>query len=153
MPIYEFRCHSCRKRVNVFFRSMSAATNDAACPECGQQNLERIISRVTLRRGSGRESPMGSDDALGDEMDLGYGDDGLGGDAFDDDPFGFGDDADPREIARWTREMSAYAGEPLEPELDRALTSIERGADPDEVMDELEASDPSGGGFDDEEQF
>jgi putative FmdB family regulatory protein len=151
MPIYEFRCHSCRKRVNVFFRSIAAATNDAACPECGDQALERIISRVSLRRGGGRQTSLDDGDQFSDQMDVGFGDDMLGGDAFDDDPFGLGDDADPREVANWARQMSAYAGEPLEPELDQALTKIERGADPDEVMDELEASDAISGGFDNEE--
>ena len=63
---------------------------------------------------------------------------GLGGD-----PYGFGDDADPREIARWTRQMSAQMGEPLDADLDRALGDIERGADPDEVLGQLEESEPS----------
>jgi hypothetical protein len=63
-------------------------------------------------------------------------------DPFGGGPTGFDEDADPREIARWTRQMSAQMGEPLDADLDRALSDIERGADPDEVMDRLEEAEP-----------
>jgi hypothetical protein len=67
------------------------------------------------------------------------------------DPFGgeLGDDPDPRELARWTRQMSAEAGEPLDPELDAALSDIERGADPDEVIGRLDEPG-DGSGWDDQ---
>jgi hypothetical protein len=45
---------------------------------------------------------------------------------------------DPRELARWTREMSALAGEPLDPALERALRDLERGEDPDRVLERLD---------------
>jgi putative FmdB family regulatory protein len=153
MPIYEYRCLTCRKKVSIFFRSYAAVT-DPVCPECGATNLERLFSRVVVRRGGGSEAQrddaeFGSDDmgGFGDEMGMGM---GMGGDPYgdpygdgaDDNPFGFDDDADPREIARWTRQMSAQMGEPLDADLDAALTDLERGADPDEVMSRLEESEP-----------
>lgn len=82
--------------------------------------------------GMGMGAGMGMGDTYGDP----YGDD-MG-----DNPFGFDDDTDPREIARWTRQMSAQMGEPLDPGLDLALTDLERGADPEEVMERLEESPP-----------
>ena len=75
----------------------------------------------------------------------GWGGDPYGspfGDDFDSNPFGFDDDTDPREIARWTRQMSAQMGEPLDADLDLALSDLERGADPEEVIERLEESDP-----------
>ena len=149
MPIYEYRCLDCRKKVSIFFRSFSAVA-DPKCPECGGVNLERLFSRVVVRRGGSRAEPSGEPEPSGDEF--GGFDDGLGmgpgsfgdsyGDDFDANPFGFNDDTDPREIARWTRQMSAQMGEPLDADLDLALSDLERGADPEEVMGRLEESEP-----------
>ncbi len=150
MPIYEYRCADCRKKVSVFFRSYSAVS-DPKCPICGGTNLERLFSRVVVRRGGSRsEAEVGEPDMgqFGGMDDLGMGM-GMGdpygdpyGDDFDSNPFGFDDDTDPREIARWTRQMSAQMGEPLDPDLDMALSDLERGADPEEVIERLEESDP-----------
>jgi putative FmdB family regulatory protein len=151
MPIYEYRCLTCHKKVSIFFRSY-ASVSDPVCPECGSTNLERLFSRVVVRRGGDRAAKLAGDAEFG-TSDLGEFDDsmgmGLGGDAFGDpygdgggDPFGFDEDTDPREIARWTRQMSAQIGEPLDADLESALTDLERGADPDEVMDRLEESEP-----------
>lgn len=148
MPIYEYRCADCRKKVSVFFRSYSSVS-DPKCPLCGGQNLERLFSRVVVRRGGGRSEPQpdtgGMDDLGGMGSDMGMGGDPYGspfGDDFDSNPFGFDDDTDPREIARWTRQMSAQMGEPLDADLDLALSDLERGADPEEVIERLEESDP-----------
>lgn len=142
MPIYEYRCNDCRRTVSVFFRSVAVAASPR-CPHCDGTNLERRFSRVSVRRGGSRpeSDDVGLEDVGGD-----YGDG-----AWDDDPYGMGtmpdlDDADPRDIARWTRSMSAQMGEPLEPDLDRALTDIERGADPEEVLDRLDESMPPDSG-------
>lgn len=148
VPIYEYRCAGCHRKVSIFFRSHTAAA-EPRCPRCGSAELERLFSRVVVRRG-------GRGDVGAEEFD-------TGGDGFDEavgdefgEPFGFpgsdlDEDADPREIARWTRQMSAQVGEPLDPDLDRALSDIERGADPEEVLDRLEeAGPPEAGGFDDE---
>lgn len=149
MPIYEYRCLTCRKKVSIFFRSYASVT-DPLCPECGGTNLDRLFSRVVVRRGGGRESPgiegeFSAGDAGGFDDAMGLGSDSFGdpyGDGSGDNPFGFDEDSDPREIARWTRQMSAQMGEPLDADLDAALTDLERGADPDEVMDRLEESEP-----------
>ncbi len=143
MPVYEYRCADCQRKVSVFFRSF-ATVGEPICPRCGGSNLERLFSRVVMRRGGSR--PDVADPGIDD--DSGLGGEGMGGDAdFGMDPFGggppgFDEDADPREIARWTRQMSAQMGEPLDSDLDQALTDIERGADPEEVMDRLEEAEP-----------
>jgi putative FmdB family regulatory protein len=151
VPIYEYRCQTCRKKVSIFFRSYASVT-DPVCPECGGTNLERLFSRVVVRRGGGGErsrdaDEFGAGDMSGFDDDMGM---GMSADPFghpydegsDDNPFGFDDDTDPREVARWTRQMSAQMGEPLDADLDAALTDLERGADPDEVMSRLEESEP-----------
>jgi len=137
VPIYEYRCHDCRRRVSIFFRSVAAASAPQ-CPRCGGTNLERLFSRVVVRRGSARSGHEVADDAWDAGDDAGD----VGESPFDlGDVPGLDDDADPREIARWTREMSASLGEPLDPELDQALADIERGADPEEVLDRVADAD------------
>lgn len=151
MPIYEYRCLDCRKKVSIFFRSISSIS-EPTCPECGGTNLERLFSRVVVRRGGSRAEPAANMEPSGGElgsfddgMGMGMGADSFGdpyGDDFDSNPFGFDDDTDPREIARWTRQMSAQMGEPLDADLDLALSDMERGADPEEVLSRLEESEP-----------
>jgi putative FmdB family regulatory protein len=124
MPIYEYRCGGCRRRVSIFFRSFSAV-GDATCPRCGSTELTRLMSRVSVIRGGGAD----------DGGDVDGGDDEL-------DPTGMLaglDDEDPRSVARWARHMSAEMGEPLEPEFEQALTRIEAGEDPERVMEEVDA--------------
>jgi putative FmdB family regulatory protein len=149
VPIYEYRCLNCRKKVSIFFRSMSGVA-EPKCPECGGANLERLFSRVVVRRGGSRAESNDGMESAGDEPGGFGGEFGIGPDPYGDpygsesgvDPFGFDEDADPREIARMTRQMSAQMGEPLDADLDRALSDLERGADPDEVMGRLEESEP-----------
>jgi putative FmdB family regulatory protein len=131
MPIYEYRCAGCKRRVSIFFQSFAAAERRAAegdvvCPSCGSKDLTRLISRVNMVRG-GSASDM---DSFGDFED---GDDG--GAMFD----GM-DSEDPRAIARWARQMKDQLGDDadLGPDFDRALARIEAGEDPDRVMDDLD---------------
>ena len=49
MPIYEYYCSNCNKEVNILFLSFSEAAQDSpTCPECDKNNLERILSQVSL---------------------------------------------------------------------------------------------------------
>ena len=49
MPIYQYDCPKCEKRVDVFFRSISKVT-DPVCPECGGKKLKRVMSKVMRAR-------------------------------------------------------------------------------------------------------
>ena len=149
MPIYEYYCADCKRKVSVFFRSFSAAegAESVICPRCGGHNLSRRFSRVRVIK---HGSAVGSDFAS-DSDDLGGGDDDEFGDLD-----GYGevekmmsgvDENDPRSIARFARQMQTQSGEEMDPEMDEALTRIERGEDPDRVLegfDEGEMPDDSG---------
>ncbi len=136
MPIYEYRCLRCRRRFTKFFRSFSTVAEPGTCPHCGAAAVERLFSRVVVRRGTSRaEMPTESDwheleDGVSETRD----------EAFDDEPEvpDLPETDDPREFARWMRGMAAAAGEPLEPAFERALQDLERGEDPDRVMERLE---------------
>jgi len=104
MPIYEYRCNSCRRRSSIFVRSINSPVQ-AVCSACGSQDMGRLISRVAVLRSE--------DDAF----------EGLA-----DDPSLAGvDERDPRSIARWVRKMSEKMGEPLDAEMAADLERLEAG--------------------------
>jgi putative FmdB family regulatory protein len=121
MPIYEFHCAGCRKRVEVFRRSVSS-TAPIVCPNCGAGDLERLVSRFAVHR-SGEF--YGSD---GEEQYL----DGL-------------ESGDPRAMAAWARRMSRESGEPMDPEFEQMVSEMEAGHLPDDDGD----FDGGDGDFDD----
>jgi putative FmdB family regulatory protein len=109
MPIYEFRCQACGRRVSVFQRSVSAPLN-AVCTHCGGTNLRRLVSRFAVVRG---------EDALLDSMD-------------DESLLAGVDENDPRSVAGWARKMGSRFGEDLGPEFDEMVDRMEAGEMPDE---------------------
>lgn len=109
MPIYEYGCHRCRKRVSVFFRTLKSAENDPAiCPLCGGGDLRRLISKVGRLRSE--ESRL---ESLADPSNLA----GL-------------DEQDPKSLARMMRQMSQETGEDLGDEFTEMVERLEAGEDP-----------------------
>ena len=127
MPIYEYRCQSCRKRVSVFVRSFSSAL-DPTCDRCGSKDLSRLVSLVSVVK---------SEESRLDDLA---------------DPSAFGDldEEDPKSIARWARKMGREMGEDLGPEFDEMVDQLEAGEMPDDLDAEGGGDDGFGGGdFDD----
>ena len=49
MPIYEYRCRKCHRRVSVFLRSFSdIETANLKCTYCGHDELDRLVSREAV---------------------------------------------------------------------------------------------------------
>jgi len=118
MPIYEYRCLDCKRRVSIFWKSFGdLERQDAApqCPRCGGSHLTRLISRVAVLRSE--ESRL---DDLSDDSML----DGL-------------DEEDPKSIARWMRRMSRETGEDLGPEFDEVVDRLEAGQSPEDIESAL----------------
>jgi len=149
MPIYEYDCGSCKRRVSLFFPSFSAveartAAGENKCPRCGSPDLTRRMSRVRALRhtsvgaGVGAGSD-GDDDMPGDLEGMAAGLEGL-------------DENDPRAVARWARQMKETMGEEMDmgPEFDRALARIESGEDPERVMEDLDPEALGGDAGDDD---
>ena len=133
MPIFEYRCTDCNKKVSVVFRSFSAVDHSAArCPICNGSHLTRLVSRVrVIRRGL---SLSGEGDNFDDSML-----DGL-------------DENDPRSMGRLMRQMADETGEDLGPEFGEVVNRLERGEDPEKIeksMPELADMMGEGGGMDD----
>ncbi len=110
MPIYEYRCRSCRRRVSIFQRSMNTS-GDIACPLCENRDLERLISRVAVLRSE--ESHLEGLASGAGLADL--------------------DENDPRSVARWARRMGREMGEDLGPEFDEMVEQMEAGEMPEEA--------------------
>jgi putative FmdB family regulatory protein len=127
MPIYEYRCHDCRRRVNLFYRSYSAIEEEPTCPRCGGKRLTRLISRVAVVRSE--ESRL---DDMADPGML----DGL-------------DEEDPKSLARWMRKMSAEMGEEMPQEFDEVVDRLEAGQSPEEIEEALPDLGDDLGGMDD----
>ena len=109
MPIYEYRCNRCRRRVTVFQRTIQAAAAPA-CSHCGASDLTRLISRVAVVRSEESHlDSLASDASLADL-----------------------DESDPRSVARWARRMGRQMGEDLGPEFDEMVERMEAGEMPDE---------------------
>lgn len=112
MPIHEYYCHDCKKRVSIFWRTFSEAEEGTpACPECGDENLTRLVSRVRIVRSE--ESRL---EDLADPSNL--------------PDF---DENDPKSLGRWMRKMSDEVGEDLGPEFDEVVGRLEAGEDPEEI--------------------
>lgn len=112
MPIYEYRCGSCRKRVSLYYQTFSAAEQATpACPDCGSADLARLVSRVAV---------MKSEESRLEDLS---------------DPSSFGDldENDPRSVARWARKMGDAMGEDLGEDFDQMVEQMEAGELPDEA--------------------
>lgn len=135
MPIYEYRCHDCRRRVSLFYRSFTASEGQPTCPRCGGTRLSRLISRVAVVR---------SEDSRLDDL----ADPSMLGDL---------DENDPKSLARWMRKMSDEVGEDMPPEFDEVMDRLEAGQSPEEIeeampglAEDIDAGDGMGmGGMDD----
>lgn len=109
MPIYEYRCQSCGRRISLL-RSLSDES-PPHCTACGSQELKRLISRVAVLRSE--ESKL---ESLADPSTLA----GL-------------DESDPKSLARWMRKMGRETGEDLGPEFNEMVDRLEAGESPEEI--------------------
>jgi putative FmdB family regulatory protein len=115
MPLYEYRCTACRKRVTVLTLRASE-TVDATCDRCGSTALERLMSRFAMVRSE--EARL---DALSDPSTLGDLDEN--------------DQNDPKSMARWMKRMGGELGDELGgDELDEMVDSIGSGDAGDDDM-------------------
>ena len=125
MPIYEYHCQDCGRKLSVFWRSR-ADVKAPNCRRCGSENMTRLISRVRV---------VHSDESRMDDLT----DDAMLADL---------DENDPRSLGRWMRKMSREMGEDLGPEFDEIIGRLEAGEDPEEIEKSIpELGDMGGSDF------
>jgi putative FmdB family regulatory protein len=124
MPIYEYRCADCNRRVSHFYQTFSSASAATpTCTNCGSGNLSRLVSRVFQLK---------SEDAQLDDL-------------ADPSTFGDLDENDPKSVARWARKLGQQMGEDLGDDWGDMVDRLEAGED---LGEEGEPGD-DGGGLDD----
>lgn len=108
MPIYEYRCGGCGRKVSLLVRG--STTSPPACPRCGSTQLSRLFSTFALRR-TDRDvyEDILSDNRLIKAMESN----------------------DSRALAEWNRRMSRGADtEGTEPEYKEVVERMDRGEMP-----------------------
>ena len=126
MPIYEYRCNKCKKKVSVLTLRVSEEVNPE-CDRCGSKNLSRLMSRFAMVKSE--EARL---DALGDPGNLS----GL-------------DENDPKSMARWVRKIGKELGEEFSgDDFDQMVDEMEAGNMPDDEGGLGGEDDLGGGGGD-----
>lgn len=120
MPIYEYRCTACGRKVTVLTLRVSEQV-DPVCEHCGSRKLSRLMSRfATVRSEADRLDDLAEPSSLS----------GL-------------DENDPKSMARWMRKMGQELGED-NAEIDQMAEELEAGGG-----DDADADDTASGGEDD----
>lgn len=125
MPIYEYECADCRRRVSLLIRSISSAPTPA-CPRCGGTALTRLMSRfVTVKSEDARLESLADDGSFGDV-----------------------DENDPASVARFMKKMGKEFGDELgddfESAVDEAMAEGETGEGAGADGDGTESVDAAG---------
>lgn len=106
MPIYEYACNSCRKRVSLLIRNIHNPLMPA-CPRCESREMTRLLSRFAVVK---------SEESRFERMA---------------DPSNFGDldENDPKSVARWAKRMGKEMGEDVGEDFDQMMEeATEEGA-------------------------
>ncbi|HBH01273.1 MAG: FmdB family transcriptional regulator [Candidatus Rokubacteria bacterium RBG_16_73_20] len=103
MPIYEYDCRDCRRRVSLLVLRPSTAP-PPTCPRCGGASLSRVLSRfATVKSEEARLESLADSASTGDL-----------------------DENDPGSVARFMktmgRELGDDLGEDFEAAMDEAMT-------------------------------
>ncbi|HEV2056477.1 MAG TPA: zinc ribbon domain-containing protein [Methylomirabilota bacterium] len=127
MPIYEYECRGCNRRVSLLVRSL-ASPEAPRCPRCGSVELSRLMSRFATPK---------SEDARLEA-------------AADPSQFGDLDENDPQAVARFVKRMGEATGEDLGDDLGEAMEAAagEEGGSDGSAEDGGEASLGEDGGGD-----
>jgi len=101
MPIYEYWCGSCQRKISVYKKDFSST---ASCPRCGNNNLKRVFSTFAMHK----TTKDVYEDILSDrELTQGM------------------MRNEPRAMAEWNKRMTG--GEKSHPEYEEITDRMERG--------------------------
>ena len=120
MPIYEYECHDCRRRVSLLIRSL-ASPDAPACPRCGGARLTRVMSRfATVKSEEARLESLAGDASFGDL-----------------------DENDPSSVARFMKKMGKELGDDVGEDFDSAVDEAMAEGEAPDAPESLGASGPS----------
>ena len=126
MPIYEYRCNKCNKRVSVLTLRVSEEVKPE-CDRCGSKKLSRLMSRFAMVKSEDARL-----EALSDPSSLS----GV-------------DENDPKSMARWMRKKGKEMGEDFSgEEFNQMVDEMEAGNMPDDDGGMGGGGDVGGGDLD-----
>lgn len=98
MPIYEYHCDACNKRVSLLVLNINNPSTPV-CSRCGSRKLTRLLSRFAVVK---------SEESRFERMA---------------DPSNFGDldENDPKSVARWAKRMGKEMGEDVGDDFDEMM--------------------------------
>jgi len=115
MPVYEYRCKNCRRKVSVLVKGFSGA-GDVTCNFCGGKDLTRLFSTfATVRTDQDIYGDILDDSTLVNRMMHN----------------------DPTAMVEWSRRMGGTEGEKA-PEYQEMVERLERGESYESVMPEMQ---------------
>ncbi len=104
MPIYEYRCLKCRRKMS--FLVLTPSTSEPQCKFCRGTELEQLFSRFAMPKSE--ESRL---ESLADPTTFS----GL-------------DENDPASVARWMKKMGKEMGEDMGEDIDQLADEAEQEA-------------------------
>jgi putative FmdB family regulatory protein len=104
MPIYEFYCPECRRKMT--FLVLSPSSFKAACKHCGNDRVEQLFSRFAMPKSEDRRL-----ESLADPSSFA----GL-------------DERDPASVARWVKKLGKEMGDDFGGDLDQVAEDAAREA-------------------------
>ena len=109
MPIYEYRCGNCKRKVSIFSRGFDPDPS-AKCPQCGSTDLSRLFSTFRMGKGETYYRKDFYEEILGDRQLVR----GL-------------ESNDPRALAQWNKKMMQATGDEVAPEYEGFQERLEAG--------------------------
>jgi len=120
VPVYEYRCNNCRRRVSLLVRSLSQPP-EAVCRNCGSKDLTRLFSTFArLRTDQDIYADILDDSQLVERMMAN----------------------DPTALVEWSRRMEGTEVE-KHSEYGEALEKMEKGERWDKAMADLQRREPA----------
>jgi len=115
MPIYEFYCLKCQRKVNVLSKNVSTSTT-SQCPNCGSQDLKRLITTFSYHRSTKSVWESSGEPGTSQRKDY-Y--------------------KDPRNIGRWAEKKFRDMGIDLPDNVKEQIQAAREGELPGEVKETL----------------
>jgi len=128
MPIYEFLCRECNTIFNFFSRRINT-DKVPDCPKCGRKLKKQMSAFARVGRAAepgGEELPAGFDEA---RMERALGELAQEAEKMNEE--------DPRAMACLMRRFTEKTGLALNENMEKALSRLEAGEDPDQVEQEM----------------
>jgi len=121
MPIYEYWCKKCRRKVPLYVKGFSGIA-DPTCPNCGSQEMTRLFSTFATVKTDHDvyENILGDSDLVNRMMAN-----------------------DPKAMLEWSRKMGGTEGE-KEPEYQEMVERLERGDSPESVVSDFQRRESGG---------